>query len=35
MENGVVIGYPVDGETYDASGTETAAPDDSLFVEYH
>ena len=34
MENGIIIGYPVDGETYDDSGSETAAPDDSLFVEY-
>ena len=34
MENGIVIGYPVDGETYDSGGTETAAPDDSLYVEY-
>ena len=34
MENGIIIGYPVDGETYDNSGSETAAPDESLYVEY-
>ena len=32
-ENGIVVGYPVDGQTYDGAGTETAT-DDSLYVEY-
>lgn len=34
MENGIIIGYPIDGQTYDGGGTETDAPDDSLYVEY-